>query len=214
MVNALITIPWVNPALGNSAHGMMIMTSISSGVSYTPQSPTSRLQSFLQTEVSAGVVPSADADALSSAISDIGNALQGSQSTSSSTTQAASPTSMKDKIDNAIDQEVKDGKLTQDQATELKKVFADAQQQMGKMGRAGGHHHHAESSTDSDADATTTATTTDGSSSSTSTSASDPLTLLANFLKTLETAAKGNAVYNSSAGQSSGLQSVLLNAIA
>jgi hypothetical protein len=189
----------------------MIMTSISSGVSYTPQSPTNRLQSFLQTEVSSGAVPAADASALSSAITDIGNALQSSPSTSptSSTSQAASPTSMKDKIDNAINQEVQSGKLTQDQATELKKVFGDAQQAMGKMGKAGGHHHHhAASSSDSDTDPTSTDT------SSTSASASDPLSALTSFLQTLETAAKGNAVYDSSASQSSGLQSVLLNAVA
>ena len=189
-----------------------MMTSISSGASYAPQSPTKRLQTFLQSEVSAGTVKSADATALSSAISDIGQALQASGSTATGSATPSTPVSMKDKIDNAIDQEVKDGKLTEDQATELKKVFADASQKLGKAHGGGHHHHHVESGSDTDTDATASVTGTTPTDPTTATaSGGDIGTMLSNFLKTLQSTLSGNSVYNATGSQSSTLQSMLVD---
>ena len=99
-----------------------------------PQSPLSRLQSELASEVSAGTVSSTDQSALSSALTDIDSAMK-SGATSSGGTRP-SPDAMKAKIDGLIDGEVKDGKLTSVQADELKNVFAKAFS--GGPGGAGG----------------------------------------------------------------------------
>jgi hypothetical protein len=144
-----------NPrARGNPASKDTIMTSISGSMS-----PADRIQLALQSAVSAGTVKSTDQGALSSALTDIGAAMKSSAQSGSPT----DPGTMKDKVNSLIDNEVSDGKLTTDQATELKQVFAQATQKMG------GHHHHMHvSSSSSSSDSGTS----DGSTSS------DPLSLL------------------------------------
>lgn len=110
------------------------MTSISSATSAQSYSPLQRLQDELAAEVSSGTVSSGDQSALSSALTDIDNAMKSGASSSGGT--PPSPDAMKSKIDSLIAGEVKDGKLTQAQADELKNVFAQAF--AGGPGGAGG----------------------------------------------------------------------------
>ena len=100
-----------------------------------------------------------------------------------------------------------DGKLTDDQATELKKVFADASQKLGEA-HGGGHHHHPVDA-DSDIDVTASAT---GTTATDSTAASSDIgTMLSNFLKTLRSTLSGNSVYSATGSQSSTLPSMLVD---
>ncbi|WP_315737569.1 hypothetical protein [Bradyrhizobium sp. SZCCHNR1093] len=104
------------------------MTSISAS-SMSGFSPLDLLKQELTKEVSAGKVSSTDQTALSSALDDIDSALKsGGNSSSSSSTSSTppSPEEMQSKIDDLIQSEVDSGKLTSDQATELKNVFANA----------------------------------------------------------------------------------------
>lgn len=97
-------------------------------------SPLNRVQDQLQRAVSKGTVKTEDQDALSAAISDISAQLQagGAGSTAAAATngQTARP-----KIDDLISGEISSGKLTADQASELKSVFAQTAQRMH------GHRH-------------------------------------------------------------------------
>jgi hypothetical protein len=186
------------------------MTSISSGATYASHSPRDRLLTQLQSAVTAGTVKQTDQTALSSAIDDIGSALKASGPPAQSTT----PTSMKDKVDSLIDQEVKDGKLTDDQATELKQVFADASKAMG-------HHRHAQGAesasatqsggNDCDGDGDGSNGSAQTASTSGSTTGSDPLSKLIDFLQKLETTLSSTSAYNSNGTQTSGLTSALVN---
>lgn len=96
------------------------MTSISS-VGFQHQSPLTILQNELTSEVSNGTISSSDQSALNSALTDINTALQSDASSS-----PPSPSDMKSKIDGLIAQEVQNGKLTSDQATELQNIFSSA----------------------------------------------------------------------------------------
>lgn len=97
---------------------------ISYATSTSGTSPLDLLKQELAKEVSAGTVSSSDQSALSSALDDIDSALK-SGIGSSSSSSSASPQDMKSKIDGLIQNEVSSGKLTSDQATELKSVFAN-----------------------------------------------------------------------------------------
>ncbi|NIJ08965.1 polyhydroxyalkanoate synthesis regulator phasin [Sphingomonas vulcanisoli] len=191
------------------------MTSISGSMS-----PSDRIQQMLQSAVTSGTVKTADQGALSGAITDIDTALQSGGPSST----ALTPSSMKSKVDGLVDQEVKDGKLTSDQADELKQLFAKATQ------GAGHHHgHHVKASGDSsaidditstDTDPTSlTATGTSASSSSTGSSNTDSLTAsienLITALKQLETATSSATNYTASGTSAGSLtQNLLVNATA
>jgi hypothetical protein len=82
------------------------------------------LQNELQSEVSSGTISSDDQDALSAALDDIDSTLRSQRPASGSA--RPSPDEMKSKIDDLIANEVQNGKLTSDQADELKNVFAKA----------------------------------------------------------------------------------------
>jgi len=102
------------------------MTSISSA-GLAPSaftSPRDLLQNELQSEVSSGAISANDQSALSSALDDIDSTLRGQRPESGST--RPSPSDMKSKINDLIANEVQNGKLTSDQADELKNVFAKA----------------------------------------------------------------------------------------
>ncbi|MGO9396543.1 MAG: hypothetical protein ACLP19_01695 [Xanthobacteraceae bacterium] len=107
------------------------MTSISP-TGYQQQSPLITLQNELTSMVSSGTISSSDQSALSSALTDINSALQSDASSS-----PPSPTDIKSKIDSLIAQEVQNGKLTSDQATELQSVFSNAFSQGGPGGPGG-----------------------------------------------------------------------------
>src|SRR5262249_40914831 len=102
------------------------MTSISSAglASHSFTSPRELLQNELLSEVSSGAVSADDQDALSAALDDIDSTLRSQRPESGSA--RPSPDEMKSKIDDLIASEVQNGKLTSDQADELKNVFAKA----------------------------------------------------------------------------------------
>ncbi len=93
------------------------MTSIASTTSSQTVSPLSLLEKELAAEVSSGEVSAADESALSTALKDIDAALK-SQSTSAGDVQS--------KVEDLIDAAVDDGKLTSEQADELKNIFSQA----------------------------------------------------------------------------------------
>ncbi|BAM90557.1 conserved hypothetical protein [Bradyrhizobium oligotrophicum S58] len=170
------------------------MTSISAS-SMSGLSPLDLLKQELTKEVSAGKVSSTDQTALSSALDDIDSALKsGSSSSSSSTTSSTppSPEAMKSKIDDLIQGEVDSGKLTSDQASELKNVFASAFS--GGPGGAGGPPPSGDSSSD------TTSSTSSSSSSSTS---SDVEELLKKLLDALQSSNGSKSSSYSASGTSS-----------
>jgi hypothetical protein len=197
------------------------MTSISS-TSYQYQSPLTMLQNELTSEVSNGTISSSDESALSSALTDINNALQSDTSSS-----PPSPTDMKTKIDDLIAQEVQNGKLTSDQATELQSLFANAFQggpggsggpggpggaggppPGGPGGPAGGaSDSQSSSSSDSDSSSSSTSTSsTDSSSSSDSSSGSSAINLLQDFLQLLRDSTTITANYGAN-GQTTSVNS-------
>ncbi len=84
-------------------------------------SPLTRLQDELSSEVSSGAISADDQSALSSALTDIDNGLKADRSSGGA---PPAPGDIKSKINDLIANEVSDGKLTSDQADELKNVFA------------------------------------------------------------------------------------------
>src|SRR5262245_61195309 len=102
------------------------MTSISSAglASHAFTSPRESLQNELLSEVSSGTISADDQDALSAALDDIDSTLRSQRPEPGSA--RPSPDEMKSKIDDLIAGEVQNGKLTSDQAEELKNVFAKA----------------------------------------------------------------------------------------
>ncbi len=167
------------------------MTSISAS-SMSGFSPLDLLKQELTKEVSAGKVSSTDQTALSSALDDIDSALKsGGNSSSSSSTSSTppSPEEMQSKIDDLIQSEVDSGKLTSDQATELKNVFANA----FSGGGAGGPPP----APSDDASSDTT------SSSSSSSSSSQVEELLKKLLEALQSSNSSKTSSYSASGTSS-----------
>jgi hypothetical protein len=169
----------------------------------------SGIQSLLQKQVTAGTIPSGDQSALSSAISDIGSALQSGGS---------STASIKDQVSGAIDNEVSSGKLTTDQASELKGLFAKAH---------AGHAHHAhggggasaldslfsDDSTDP-TDPTNTAASSTDPLSSVASSANSALDGLTSFVSSLRSAVSSNSLYGAAGSTAGRLGSMLVNSFA
>ncbi len=166
------------------------------------------IQSLLQRQVTSGAIPQGDQSALSSAINDIGGALRSGTSTTGS---------IQDRVSGLIDNEVSSGKLTGDQATELKGLFA----------KAHGHMHHVHggggaSSALNDLLSPDSTTNVDGTTSTTST---DPLTSAANgahsvidglasFVSSLRSAVKSNGLYGAGGSTAGQIGSVLVNSFA
>ncbi len=173
------------------------MTSIASTTAQ-PQSPLTRLQSELASEVSAGTISSDDQSALSSALTDIDSALKsGAQSGG----QPPAPGDIQSKINDLIANEVSDGKLTSDQATELKNVFAQTfQNGPGGPGGPGAPGGPGGSSDNLGAGA--------GSSSN-----SDVSKVLSDFLKLIQDSQSSSATGYSASGDSlvSQIQSLIVN---
>lgn len=174
-------------------------------------SPGDRMKLQLQSAVSAGTVKSADQSALSSALDDIDTAMKASGPPAAGT----DPSAMKTKIGSLIDKEVSDGKLTDDQATELKQVFADAAESMrgpggpGGPGGAGGPPPPPPSCSDEDGDTTSSTSSTDSTKSAIE-------TLIA-FLKQLESSMSSSTTYGSggtSAAASTTASSLLVDSAA
>lgn len=172
------------------------MTSISAS-SMSGFSPLDLLKQELSKEVSAGKVSSTDQTALSSALDDIDSALKsgsGSSSSSSTSSTPPSPKEMQSKIDDLIQSEVDSGKLTTDQASELKNVFANAFS--GGAGGAGGPPPGPPPSDDSSSDTTS-------STSSSSSSSSQVEELLKKLLEALQSSNSSTTSSYGASGTSS-----------
>lgn len=116
------------------------MTSISTATQvYTPQATShahsgkNRMASAIQQQEASGALSGADATALTNALSAIdsslsANATSGTSAASGSPDSASKsgldPSSMKDRINSLISDQVSSGTLTSGQATELKNLFA------------------------------------------------------------------------------------------
>ncbi len=105
------------------------MSSISSG----GLSPRDRIQSSLLSQIAAGNIKETDQSALTTALDDIGKSLQ----TGRKSGGRPDPSQFKAKIDELIGNEVKSGVLTQDQASELKELFAKNAPKGGPGGAGG-----------------------------------------------------------------------------
>jgi len=153
-----------------------------SGVGAQTSSPLTILQSQLTSQISAGKINSADQSTLSTAISGIVQTVQ--QEVSSSGGQPPPPEQLQGKIGSLIDQQVSDGKLTSDQASELKSVFSGAAPYVGAAG---------------------------GGSSTGATSSGSQSDALSSFLESLQ-GSTGQSVYNAKAKTTlTGSSSLLLN---
>lgn len=189
------------------------MTSISGSMSTAAMmSPNDRMKLALQSAVSAGTVNSADQSALSSAMDDIDTAMKSGGPPTAGTSQSA----MKTKVDGLIDQEVSDGKLTSDQATELKSVYAQAAAKMGH-----GHHAHGGPPPSDDSDDPLSTTAASATSATSSTSSADTtkaaIDQLMAFLQQLEQSVSSSSTYGStgtSTASNSTSSSVLIDTLA
>jgi hypothetical protein len=178
---------------------------------YQYPSPLDRLQNELTSEVQSGTISADDQNALSSALNDIGGSLKSSADAGSG---PPAPGQIQSTISGLISSEVQNGKLTSDQADELKGVFAKAFG--GVHGAHHGHHAHgggpppsgdASSTDDTSTDpliAALTGTDSTGGSSSTD-GTTDPL------LAALDGTDSSNASSSSSSSGSSNDPSQLFN---
>jgi hypothetical protein len=198
-------------------------------------SPQKMLQNELTSEVKAGKISSSDQSALSSALDDIDSAMKSSKPSAGS---RPSPDEMKSKIDDLIAGEVSSGKLTSDQADELKNVFSNAFKggqggaggpsgaggpPPGGAGGAGGSKSSEDTDpADSNGDGTVSAIeqaaydaanpASSDSTSSTSSSDSDTTKLLQSFLDSLKETQSKNATYGGNGTSlASKLESLIVN---
>jgi hypothetical protein len=110
------------------------VTSIASASSYQIQSPRDFLQNQLLSAIASGAVNASDKTALSTALDDIDTALKDDGSRKAG---PPSPDQMKSKLDELISSEVKAGKLTDDQAGELRDIFTKVLSADGQSGPSG-----------------------------------------------------------------------------
>jgi hypothetical protein len=180
------------------------MTSISATTSqYAYTSPRDRLQNELTSEISAGTVKSADLDPLTAALDSIDETLRSQREQDRTAgSRPPSPDEMKSKIDDLIADQVSSGKLTSDQADELKNVFADAF--ASGPGGTGGPHGPPPGGGPGGAGGVQG---TDDTSDSDGTNIQD---LLASFLKTLQESMSQTQGYNASSQQSQSFSAALL----
>lgn len=193
------------------------MTAIStvSSNQYAFTSPRDLLQNELTKEISAGTISTGDQDALSSALDSIDSSLQSQRDTDRASGTRPSPDDMKSKIDDLIASQVSDGKLTSDQATELKTVFQNAFANgpgggggPGGAGGPGGPGGPGGAGAPGGSDAATT----DGSSDTASASSDTDLQkLLADFLSYLQNSKSQTSSYTGSGQTQSAGASLLFD---
>ncbi len=170
------------------------MTTIASKTSANYLTPLQPLQKEVAAEVSSGQVSSSDATALAAALKDIDSSLQQGAGSSADSGSAKPSGDLKSKIDDLIAGEVSAGKLTTDQATELKTVFA---------GAFGGGPGGAGAPPSDSADATT-ATVSTSSADSTTSSDTSTQDLLQQFIELLQQAQVSSPTSYSASGDSGG----------
>jgi hypothetical protein len=197
------------------------MTAIStvSSNQYAFTSPRDLLQNELTKEVSAGTISTGDQDALSSALDSIDSSLSSQRDADRASGTRPSPGDLKTKVDDLIAAQVSDGKLTSDQATELKNVFQNAfangpggaggPHGPGGPGGAGGHGGPGGPG-GAGAPGGSDAASADGSSDTSSTSSDTDLQkLLADFLSTLQNSTSQTSSYTGT-GQTQSANASLL----
>jgi hypothetical protein len=198
------------------------MTSIATAGAAGYLSPRDRLQNELLSEVSSGSISSSDQSALSSALDDIDQSLKADRTSDSQASGPPSPDQMKSKIDDLINGEVQNGKLTSAQATELQNVFSNAFAKGGPGGAggpggpggAGGHHGHhgggageasSSDSSSSAADALVSAINSNSSDATSSTDGTD--SLIQTFLQSLKDSQQQGAGYTANGDSGSAASS-------
>lgn len=140
-----------------------------------------RVQNRLTADISSGKISAGDGAALGSALTDIQQQLSRSASQSSTSGASTSGSDPKTTIGSLIDGEVSSGKLTSDQAAELKSILGS------HHGHRGGGPHKAGGSDQDGSDAANAAAGPQPADPSASDPATDPL---AAFLKVLQDAQK------------------------
>jgi hypothetical protein len=188
------------------------MTTISSGFSAQAamQSPRARMNARLEAATQAGTISKTDETALSGALDDIDKALSSSSASGTASATRPDPSAMKTRIDGLIDQEVKDGKLTDDQAAELKDLFgANAPDQAqgpggpGGPGAAGGPPPPPPSGSDDDDDSVSATGATD--------SISTKLDALTALIEKLRQSLASDDSYGASASSTSSQTALLID---
>ncbi len=112
------------------------MSTISAG-SFQRPSPRDALQQTLASAIKSGSIKETDKDALSSALDSIDSSLKSQGEANRVSGKRPSPGDLKAAVSDLIDGQVQSGKLTEDQASELKDVFAKTFEK-GGPGKAGG----------------------------------------------------------------------------
>ena len=176
------------------------VTSISStSLASSFVSPRERLQTELESQISTGSIQSTDLDALTGALDDIDATM--TQQRPAFGGKPPSPAEMTDKINGLIDSQVESGKLTSDQADELKSVFANAlPPPSGGPGGAGGPGGPGGGSFGGDQTSAT-----DNSDSS------DITDLLEKLVSAIQESQSKNASYGASGETSFSIQSLVVN---
>lgn len=182
------------------------MTSISSLSTTTTamQSPRNRMNDKLSAAVASGEISATDQTALASALDSIGSSLEAERSSGSKPSG-----DMKSKMDTLIQNQVDNGTLTEDQASELKSMFAKgAHGKHGPHGSGGPEGAPPPQDADSDADSSTATASTAAST----TAASASLDTVSLFVQQLREQAEDATSYSatgstakSSSSKSTGL---------
>jgi hypothetical protein len=173
------------------------MTSIAAAGAAGYLSPLDRLQNELTSEVASGSISSTDQFALSSALDDIDQSLKTDRTSNSQASGPPSPDQIKSKIDDLINGEVQNGKLTSAQATELQNVFSNAFSK-GGPGGAGGHHGHHHSGGAGGSDSSSAADTLLSAINSSSSNGTSTDSLIQTFLQSLKDSQQQGAGYTAS----------------
>ncbi|MCJ2114972.1 hypothetical protein MKK64_27825 [Methylobacterium sp. E-025] len=155
-----------------------------------------QMSSTIGKELSAGSLSDTDATALTSALTSIDTSLSadGASATTSGSTSKLDPSSMKDRIDGLISDQVSAGTLTDDQASELKNLFATGGQSVGSVtsdaaaGAAGPPPGPPPDGSDTDASS-------NGDASGTSSGGSSVSDLFSSFLKQLQATQTSSSAY-------------------
>lgn len=214
--------------------GKHVMTNLSSISSFATQlSPRAQMNARISSAASAGEISATDKTALTTALDSIDSTL------SSAGTASGSGTSMKDRIDSLIEQQVSKGTLTDDQAAELKTLFAQgapgngpppggndqsassdgvdvlsgAQGPGGPRG-PGGPPPPPPSDSDSDSDTDTASDSSSSATTNSTSSASDQLDSLIAFLENLRQSISASGTYGSTASSNDSSTSLVFSGVA
>ncbi|RVU04329.1 hypothetical protein EOE18_12665 [Novosphingobium umbonatum] len=127
----------------------MSSLSISSNAHHSPRAD---MNQRIASAVTSGSISEEDASAFSTALDSIDASL--SDSASSGTGNRLSPSDMKTRVDSLIDEQVSNGTLTEDQASELEALFAQGPGGASGSGSSGSEAASSDASTSTDSTST------------------------------------------------------------